>query len=390
MLVGRDIIVFGDDWGRYPSTIQHIGKVLAHRNRLLWIGSLGLRKPELSIYDLKRVWEKGMRILRRSAEPFSEIHSLQQVHEIHPFVIPFHDNGLMYRLNMSMMRTSILSAMERLKFRDPILLTSSPIIPDLIGTLGETSSHYFCLDDFTLFEGAFDTLGEKEQRLVAKVDSCFSISEGLMKTRQPRSGNNYFLPQGVNTKHFAPSETEVAEQVKNFRSPVIGFFGLITSWVDIDLIVQSALRYPQFEFVILGKTVIDISIFSTVSNIHYLGEIPFAKLPMYARIFDVGIIPFVVNNLTLACNPLKLLEYLSLGIPVVSTNMPEVKKLEPAVIVAESREDFIDKIQTAVDQVSVEGNVQRREFAERYSWESITKIITDNIVKIENEKLKLG
>ncbi|MFZ4619000.1 MAG: glycosyltransferase [Bacteroidota bacterium] len=382
----RNIIIFGDDWGRYPSTIQHIGRVFAEKNRLLWIGSLGLRKPEFSLYDVKRIWEKGKGILAGSGPGEQKVKTAKDVTEVYPFIIPFHDNAFMYSFSMRMIRNKIRKIMRSQDFRDPILITASPIMHSLIGELNETSSHYLCLDDFTLFDGAFKTLGEKEQILVSKVDSSFSISESLMATRRVKSRHNYFFPQGVDTKHFSPSTTEIHPSVASIKHPVIGFFGIITTWVDVELIVECAKAYPEYQFVILGKTTVDLTLFSTIPNIRYIGPVPFEHLPQYARIFDIGIIPFVVNDLTIACNPLKLLEYLSLGIPVVSTNMPEVKKMEPNVIIADSREQFVASIRTAVSSISEQGNAARRIFAEKYSWRSIAEDISNKIMEIEEEK----
>ena len=58
MLKNRNIIIFGEDWGRFPSTTQHIGKVLLKFNRIMWVGSLAHRKPNFSIKDFVRILEK--------------------------------------------------------------------------------------------------------------------------------------------------------------------------------------------------------------------------------------------------------------------------------------------------------------------------------------------
>lgn len=90
-LVGRDIVVFGDDWGHYPSTMQHLGRVLAQHNRILWIGSLGLRRLRLHWKDAIRILQKGQRILR-TRMPAAHVPA---VTELYPFVIPFHDNSVL-------------------------------------------------------------------------------------------------------------------------------------------------------------------------------------------------------------------------------------------------------------------------------------------------------
>jgi len=382
VLQKRDILVFGDDWGRYPSTIQHIGRVLAKHNRIFWIGSLGLRKPTLGLYDVKRVWEKGKNLLASAPAGTDP----QGVIKIHPLVLPFHDSRIVRDVNAVNIRRAIRSVFRHYAVWNPVLLTSSPIVGDLIGSLGETSSHYFCLDDYTLFEGAFESLGTLEKQLIARVDSCFSISDTLLNTRRVRTGFSVLLPQGVDTEHFKPGSDPLPATVANLPHPVVGFFGLLTSWVDLSLIAECARRYPAYTFLVLGRTAVDVSALTSVPNVRYLGEIPFGVLPQYARAFDAGLIPFKVNDLTIACNPLKLLEYLSLGIPVVSTKLPEVEKFSPAVMVAHDREDFISMIEPALRSRSPERDLERRHVAERYSWTTITEEVSRVILRIEEEK----
>jgi glycosyltransferase involved in cell wall biosynthesis len=382
MIQNRTVIIFGDDWGRYPSTVQHIGKVLKKGNTLLWIGSLGLRKPRVSLYDLKRMIEKAKNIFRKRN---AVVNNDESVVLVDPFVIPFHDIPWVYSLNMALIRWNILRTMKKLKLKTPILITSSPIVGGIIGRCGETSSHYLCLDDFTLFDGAFENLGRLEQDLLGRVDSCFAISEKLLESRRVRSSHNYFLPQGVDTSHFSPEPSKSCALPVDGRKPIIGFFGLLTTWVNLRLIVDAARRYPEYDFVIIGKTHIDVSMFGTVPNIRYVGEVDFSRLPQYARSFDVGIIPFVINELTIACNPLKLLEYLSMGIPVVSTNMPEVAKFRPDVYIGRTDEEFISLIGKAVDDISEEKNNRRRMIAEQYSWQSIADELSRKIQAIESK-----
>jgi glycosyltransferase involved in cell wall biosynthesis len=386
MITGRDIIIFGDDWGRYPSTIQHIGKVLKNNHRIIWIGSLGLRKPTISIYDMKRVIEKGKKLInhRSHHQDFRT-----DVFQAHPFVIPFHDNRFVRMLNNGNLRREIIRVINEQKFDNSIVLTSSPLVGEIIGTLGESSSHYLCLDDFTLFDGAFKSLGRLEKELLQKVDSCFSVSEALLHTRKVNSGNNFILPQGVDTNHFSFKSKKVAQKIEKIKKPIAGFFGLLTSWIDLDLIVDAACKYPEINFVIIGKSVVDISIFNRTPNIFYLGEVPFSELPDYARAFDVGLIPFCINDLTIACNPLKLLEYLALGIPVVSTDLPEVRRFSKAIYIAKDSKDFINSIPLAIAENLPNMKDERISIAQRFSWDKITNNMLTTIFSIEQKKNRL-
>ena len=219
--------------------------------------------------------------------------------------------------------------------------------------------------------------------MLSRISSCFAVSERLVESKKAKSGNTFFLPQGVLVEHFKKNEENIPFQLRNLNKPVIGFFGLISEWIDLDLIVFSAKKMADCTFLVIGKPTVDISILNGVSNIKFVNEISFKDLPNYASAFDVGIIPFKLNELTLASNPLKLLEYLSLGIPVVSVNLPEVNKFKSYVLIAENYEDFVHKIMIAVEHDSETKRSERVAIAKKYSWESITELICEKVSIIE-------
>jgi len=381
MLKDRDFIIFGDDWGRYPSTIQYIGKEIRKSNRIIWIGSLGLRKPVLSIKDFTRAFEKLKKIkFNKDSIPAPQI-----VSEVHPRIIPLHDYSFVRQLNNKSLINAISGRMSQLGFRDPIILTASPVIGDIIGELGESSSHYLCLDDWAEFEGAFKSIVHLEKDLLKKVDSCFAISELLVKNRKPLNGEAFYLPQGVNFDHFN-REKKIPDSLNNLKSPVIGFFGLIANYIDINLIRDCALRYPQYTFLIIGKSTVDLSELLKQKNVIYTGPVEYAVLPDYAAAFNVGLIPFQLNELTIAANPLKFIEYLALGIPVVSTGLPEVKKFGDLVYTAANNEQFIDSIELALKENTEEKALLRKSVAERYSWASVAEELCSKIEQIDMKK----
>jgi glycosyltransferase involved in cell wall biosynthesis len=375
MIKDRIIIVFGDDWGRYPSTLQHIMKELIKYNKIIWIGSLGLRKPKFSFSDLKRIFEKLRNMFLKKEVAKKD----ENIFIINPFIIPFHNLKIARFINKTSLVKKIQKAVNLLGNTKPLLITSQPIVGDVIKGLNLTSSHYFCLDDYSKFEGAFSVIPKLEKQLLDVVDTTFSVSDTLVKTRVPKSGQTFFLPQGVNINHFIYNERTINE------TPVIGFFGLLSEWVDLNLIVRCAKGYPNYKFLIIGRHSVDVSILNGINNLEFIGEVPYNQLPSVAAKFDVGIIPFLVNELTLACNPLKLLEYFSMGIPVVSTALPEVEKFGDTVFIAKTGDEFIKLLEYAVKDYSTEKNKIRREVAERYSWTAIAENISKVIIKIEEK-----
>jgi glycosyltransferase involved in cell wall biosynthesis len=90
-------------------------------------------------------------------------------------------------------------------------------------------------------------------------------------------------------------------------------------------VVKAARAYPDWDFVLIGSSHgCDISEAQRLPNVRFLGEMPYAVLPDYVHGFDVCIIPFLIFDLTIHTNPVKLYEYLAAGKPVVGTAMPEI------------------------------------------------------------------
>jgi len=380
MIKNRDIVFFADDWGRFPSTMQHIGKVLAQNNRVIWVGSLGLRKPKFNLSDLKRVVEKLKGYTQKSVPAENE---KVPVIVVNPFVLPFHDSFVIRQINKVLLTGKLKKAIENNGFKNFIIITSSPVMQSIVGRLGEKSAYYFCLDDYTLFDGAFKSLRMLETKLLKKVNAAFSVSEGLRTTRIPESGKSYFLPQGVELSHFREIKNVPDKTTLGLKGKVIGFFGLLSEWINITLFVKAAKKYPDYSFLIIGRATVNITIFGECPNIKYIGPVQYSVLPGYAALFDVGLVPFIVNDLKIAANPLKMLEYMSLGMPVVSTDLPEVRKFEDYIYVAKNDEEFINMIGLAVsrDNDSLKG--ERMKKADSYSWEAIADSISEKILLSE-------
>ena len=116
----------------------------------------------------------------------------------------------------------------------------------------------------------------------------------------------------------------------------------------MELVVSLCRTFPDVSFVLLGKAEVDIAPLLTSPNLHWLGPVPYDELPYYACYFDVGLIPFRLNDLTRAVNPLKLLEYLALGLPVVATRLPELEKIDGPVYLAADEAGFREHLRAVL------------------------------------------
>jgi glycosyltransferase involved in cell wall biosynthesis len=386
MLENRDIIIMSADWNRLnPGCVQRVAVGLAERNRVLWVSGVPIRAPRLQVRDFKRILEKGRKMV--GAPVISKDPSVPVI-EIHPFCMPYYDFGPVRRFNDYLLRSAVLKKVRELHFTDYILIPTNPMVAGVVGTMGESSSHYICTDNYEACDGAFKTLPELERALLQKVDSCFSTSHVLMGLKTPKSGENHFISQGVDTNHFKSTGGAPPTVLARLKKPIVGYYGLLESWVDFELIVRCAESYPHVSFVIMGETKTDISILSGHENITRLDHIPYGDLPRYAEVFDVALIPRRINELTVAMNPIKLLEYLALELPVVSTNLPEVKRYGDLVFVAEDNEHFVRLIGQALKDNAPDRKKRRRLAAEGISWASVADRTSEVIQKIDEAKVQ--
>jgi glycosyltransferase involved in cell wall biosynthesis len=139
--------------------------------------------------------------------------------------------------------------------------------------------------------------------------------------------------------------TPIAEELRALPKPVLGFTGLLADWVDLDLIAKLARLQPDWSIVLIGRSDVDLKIFEGLSNVHVLGHRPYQRLPEFLRGFDVALLPFVNNELTVNANPLKLREYLAAGLPVVASPIPEVARYASLVALANTAEEYRSEIQ---------------------------------------------
>src|SRR5579859_3873763 len=241
------------------------------------------------------------------------------------------------------------------------------------------------MDEYSQFTGTDKTaILDMERRLIEKSDLVIVSSSRLYETKHRYNPNTFLVTHGVDVAHFRKAclpATPAPEDCPGMRHPVIGFFGLIADWVDLEIIRYIAASRPEWSFVLIGEVQTDISALREMPNVHLLGRRNYQSLPAYCKMFDVAVLPFIVNELTLAANPLKLREYLAAGLPVVATPLPEVVKLNGLVRTARTQEEFLDQIEAYLKEGKRGPNIEVSRLMEPESWdekvEELSRIITD-------------
>ena len=374
-----DLVVFGEDWGALPSSTQHLISHLLKKHRVIWINSIGMRSPSLSLKDLKRVADKGKAILGM-AKPPEYIEDGPKPILLNPKVIPFHGLSLVRKINKKWLVEAIQEACKEHGFNDIILWTSLPTAVDVVGALDEKVSIYYCGDDFNALDGVdHSTVDPMERELAKKVDLILVVSEELaQKLPGPKT---VMLPHGVDYDLFAtPAETLV--EASNPR-PTAGFYGSLSEWLDVEMLIRTATALPGWDFVFVGAIKTDIGALAEMPNVTFLGPKPHSQLPSYVQGWDVTMLPFRHNRQIEACNPLKLREYLASGTAIASTDFPAVRVYGEHVAIQQHREPFSRVLQRAYETRS--DKASRQALVANESWQQKAAQLEDLIEHLMNQ-----
>jgi glycosyltransferase involved in cell wall biosynthesis len=163
----------------------------------------------------------------------------------------------------------------------------------------------------------------------------------------------------------------VPPDIRDLPRPVVGYVGGLHQWVDQRLVCELADAMPDASLALIGPLQTDVSALQHKRNVHLLGPRPHAQLPRYIKGFDVGLVPYRLSDYTAHVYPTKLNEYLAMGIPVVTTQLPEVLRFRArhgdVVTIAGEPERFVTAVKEAVRHAS-DGVERRLQVARANSW----------------------
>ena len=227
---------------------------------------------------------------------------------------------------------------------------------------------YDCMDEWENFQGIKRALVEAETGLVRRCE-LLVVSAARLEDKWRSSNRPMVLARNAVDYDFYATRCRPNQLLADASHPIVGYFGAIADWFDVDLLVKVAERRPKYTFVLLGGVFdIDVDRLKALPNVRLLGQQPYATMPQYLYHFDACLIPFKVNPITEATDPVKLYEYLSAGKPVVSVRLPELEPYREHLYLASGAEEFVDKLDRAVSEHDRERADKRRQFASHHTW----------------------
>jgi glycosyltransferase involved in cell wall biosynthesis len=186
---------------------------------------------------------------------------------------------------------------------------------------------YDNMDELSAFRGASPEIIANEEDLFARADLVFTGGMSLYEAKKHRHPSVHGFPSSIEAAHFATARTgrkDPADQAA-IPGPRLGFFGVVDERMDIDLVGAVADARPDWQIVMIGPVLkIDPGSLPRRPNIHWLGSKKYEELPAYLSGWDVGFMPFALNESTRFISPTKTPEFLAAGVPVVSTAITDV------------------------------------------------------------------
>ena len=227
---------------------------------------------------------------------------------------------------------------------------------------------YDCMDHHGGFENNGPEVLARESELMRTADLLVVTSQWLYDEAAKFNPRVLMVRNACEYGHFAQPASPCFHDARGRK--VIGYYGAIAEWFDLDLLEAVASRFSDCLVLMVGADTTGASKrLGHLDNVQFTGEVPYAELPFYLTGFDVCLLPFQVIPLTLATNPVKVYEYLSAGKEVVAIDLPEMSQFRGLVRTAADHEDFLQQVAMALTASADSSQVERRRaFASEQTW----------------------
>jgi glycosyltransferase involved in cell wall biosynthesis len=366
------LLVFSDDWGRHPSSCQHLVSRLLDRHRVVWVNTIGLRPPSLNRATFNRGFEKFRQWMSGAgrSEPRSE-----NPHVLNPRMWPWFTRRHDRNLNRRLLKRALVRVIEAQP--TPVTaITTIPIVADLIGELPVDRWVYYCVDDFSVWPGLDQAaLRDMESKLIAQADRIIAVSDTLRNHIAAAGRDAELLTHGVDLDFWRqPATVALPEAVRSAEPPFVVFWGVVDRRMDTAFVRQLSADLSRGTILLVGPEQNADPQMSSLPRVRRIPQVPLAALPSLAAVADVLIMPYVDADVTRAMQPLKLKEYLATDRPVVVRDLPATRDWDDCLDLAETAGQFSDLVRRRLETGLPDDHRDARRRLEHESWDRKARV----------------
>jgi glycosyltransferase involved in cell wall biosynthesis len=361
------LVVFSDDWGRHPSSAQHLVRRLLPRYQVDWVNTVGTHRPRLSLADMRRGLEKLTGWMAASRDP----DLVERVADpLEPIVhAPIHWPGFKTKGERMLNRVLLRNALAGVLNGDPkpaAVITTVPITADLAASFPDIRWIYYCVDDFAEWPGLDgDTLRRMELDLLRHVALVICVSDVLKRRLAQLGVSAHLLTHGVELEHWQGVRRRPL--CGPGRRPTLLYWGHADTRLDADILLHLA---ETCDVHMVGRYDEVDNRLSRQRGITWIGPVPYERLPDLASEADVLIMPYANLPVTRAMQPLKLKEYLATGLPVVATPLPANRAWGDAMDLTADPDKFARLCLARARRSLPDSQVRARQRLAYESWEN--------------------
>jgi len=385
LLTQQNIIIFSSiDWSTHWQLHHELTTSLTNSgNKVLFIENTGARSPKSGDFG---------RIINRIRFRIKSFHGFHQVSDkfflYTPIFIPYPYSKFAIFINTFFIFSAIKRWTKVTNFINPIVVSflPTPTIQLIIRKINPTLTIYYCADDMARFAQNPNKLRESENEFLRSSDLIFTTSHKMYERASKFSDSVFNFPAGVAFEKFNSSlkAPSVPEDMQAIEGKIIGYVGAITEVLNLNIIVELATTLSHTTIVLIGPKYINVSSLQNFKNIVLIDERPHNLIPDYINCFDVALIPYVVNEFTDSVYSCKLNEYLSMGKPVVSTNLQEIRIFNEEnpnmILIGENIKHFVSNVELALVDYKIQSQAMHDErivIAKKNAWSyRFTEIVT--------------